>query len=216
MFIFKSPFILGGVLLGMLLNPTVKAAIISIQVPQQAQQDGTFLVEIHVEQAVNLYALQFDIRYDNQFSVQSIAGGNFLQGPNGHYFIQGSDNQAGLLSNMADTLLGPNPGVSGNGVIASVKFQAVSPGAGTVAIENPVLTNSAGVQLDVQSGTEPGGQPSDQLSAAQATIQVGPLEVAPEVTAQNVPILSFWGFAILNLVLILLGRSYLKANNVRR
>jgi hypothetical protein len=73
----------------------------------------------------DLYAYQFSLNFDPAvLQVSSVTEGPFLSTAGPTFFDGGTaDNMTGLLSFVFDTLLGPAPGATGDGVLAVIDFQ---------------------------------------------------------------------------------------------
>ncbi len=91
-------------------------------------------------------------------------GGNFLTGPNGHHFIPGT---SGTLTGLADTLLGPVTGGSGDGLLAQLNLTATTAGAASLSGANILLFDSSGALMPVTP-------PTRQLQVNAAAIQLTP------------------------------------------
>jgi hypothetical protein len=63
-------------------------------------------------------------------------------GPGFTFFLAGSDNGSGAVTNTADTLIGAVPGASGTGVLATLTFTAIAPGVSPLSLENVLLLDS--------------------------------------------------------------------------
>lgn len=117
----------------------------------------TFSLDVAVINVTDLYAFQFDLGFDpNVLSVTNVGEGPFLPSGGSTFFIPGTiDNVGGTVSFNADTLEGPIPGVTGNGVLVTFDFTPVTAGTSTVSIFNVILLDSsgAGINTNTQDGT---------------------------------------------------------------
>jgi hypothetical protein len=148
--------------------PCVAAPILSVEPANTAVDVGqTFSVNVSIANAVDLYALQFDIGFDpSVLSANTVTEGPLLATGGTTFFIEGGiDNLAGTIANTADTLVGIVPGVTGSGLLATVSFKAIAAGTSPITIFNVTLLDSS------FSGVAP------TTVGAAATVSAG---VAPE------------------------------------
>lgn len=84
---------------------------------------------------VDLYAFQFALRYTpGLFSLVGVSEGDALSGVGSTFFVAGSgDDALGELSLTGNTLIGAQPGFSGDGWLATIELRAI--GAGAAALE---------------------------------------------------------------------------------
>ena len=113
-----------------------------------------FSLGINVDSITDLYAFQFDLKFD-QGALQAISEteGSFLASGGPTLFIPGTiDNFNGFVTGLADSLEGVGPGVSGGGRLAEVTFQAIGVGSTSVNILNLLSLDStgSGIQAGVQ------------------------------------------------------------------
>ena len=119
-----------------------QAGSIEIVPPSTVTTEGSMVtVAAEVVAISDLYAFQFDLRYDPLvIHAVSLAEGGFLSSGGPTFFLPGTiDNIAGLISFTGNTLLGPGPGVTGSGALATFDFLVVGPGSSAVLFENVVL-----------------------------------------------------------------------------
>lgn len=118
----------------------------------------TFLVDIRISGAVDLYAFQFDLGFDPNFvSANAVTEGTFLSSGGSTLFIDGTiDNAAGTISDVANALNGAVPGVDGAGVLATVSFTASHAGFSNLTFFNPIFVDSNQVDVSV-GGVAPAG-----------------------------------------------------------
>jgi general secretion pathway protein D len=140
---------LNTVLLGLLLflaAVTASAeAIVSIHPPMITEAPGSeFSINIDIANVSDLFAFQFDLSFGPTIlSATSITEGTFLPGGGTTFFIAGAINEsAGVISSTADSLIGPIPGITGNGALAEVQFTALATGMSTVTLSNVLLLDS--------------------------------------------------------------------------
>lgn len=124
----------------------VQAATISIQPSSASAVVSGAPVSLNVEvfNVTDLFAFQFDIGFDpTVVSAVSVSEGSFLPSGGTTAFVAGTiDNTAGTISATADSLIGAVPGVSGAGVLASLRFAANAPGTSPVTLSNIILLDS--------------------------------------------------------------------------
>jgi LysM repeat protein len=130
----------------------------------QVNVGGTTTLEIRVENVVNLYAVDIELKFDqtrlqvqdadpNKDSIQ-IAPGDFLK----LGFVEGNDgdNSTGVVHYVA-TQTAPSPPVSGNGLLASITFEGTALGNSDLIFSSVALVGLNGTEVqpisaDVQSG----------------------------------------------------------------
>ena len=137
---------LWGMVLALLAAP-VSATTLSFAAPPAVVQVGdNFTLDVLVAQAPDLYAFQFDIAFDPVIvQLNTVLEGDFLSaGGRATFFLPGTiDNIAGTVSFTANTLVGPGPGVSGDGWVVHLSFQALTAGRSELSFGNVVLLDSA-------------------------------------------------------------------------
>lgn len=129
-----------------LLAEPAAATTLSFATPATAVPVGqAFTLDVLVTDAADLYAFQFDIAFDPTLvQATGVQEGGFLSAGGATSFLPGSiDNLVGTVSFTAGTLTGPEPGATGNGVVAHLSFQALAPGQGALSFGNVVLLDSA-------------------------------------------------------------------------
>lgn len=122
------------------------APVVGIQPPLSSVTVGqAFEVTVAVAGVADLFAFQFDLTFDPALlAAVSIAEGAFLPGGGPTFFVPGViDNALGTINFTADTLFGAVPGVSGDGALAVVRFQAIGLGAGAIDLAGVTLLDSA-------------------------------------------------------------------------
>jgi hypothetical protein len=105
----------------------------------------TFTVDVDATGVTDLYAFQMDLTFDpTLLSAVSVTEGPFLPSGGTTFFLPGTiDNVGGSVTATADSLLGPIPGVSGNGTLLQFEFTALTPGTSAVDIANSFLLDSS-------------------------------------------------------------------------
>jgi hypothetical protein len=144
---------------------------LSIQPPSTSVSPGqTFSLGVNIAGVQDLFAFQFDLSFaPGILAATNITEGSFLSGlppampPPGKlgggdptFFIPGTiDNTAGSIAFTADSLLGPTAGVSGDGVLATVDFDALGSGSTLIDLANILLLDSQGAEIpfSIQNGS---------------------------------------------------------------
>ncbi len=132
---------------------------------------GNFTLDINIANVTDLYAFQFDIGFGpSVLQAMGVLEGPFLAtGGNTSFFPGFIDNGAGNITFIADTLLGPGPGVNGGGTLVILQLLASGVGTSTIDISNLILLDSSLNQIDAttESGmvtvTSPIPEPSGIL-----------------------------------------------------
>lgn len=60
------------------------------------------------------------------------------------------DNAAGTISFVFGTLLGPEPGASGSGILASISFEALGAGSSALVFSDLLFLDSSGLDIAVE------------------------------------------------------------------
>jgi hypothetical protein len=108
---------------------------------------NTVSVPVNISSVSNLYDWEFDLSFDpTVLQLTGVSEGPFLSSGGGTtFFFPGfTNNTAGKVTFVADTLIGPVPGVTGGGVLADLQFQAISLGSSALTLSNVILQDSAG------------------------------------------------------------------------
>jgi Cohesin domain len=122
-----------------------EAAVISVQPSALSVAVGqTFSLDIQISSVSDLYAFQFDLDFaPSVLAATGVTEGTFLLTAGGTFFVPGTiDNVAGSISFVADTLIGPVSGASGDGVLAEIDFTALLAGVSPINISNEILLDS--------------------------------------------------------------------------
>lgn len=116
-----------------------RAAPMSLSGPASVAQGTTFTVGIDIGLVSDLYAFQIDVSFlSSVLQLQGIGEGDFFQTGGG--FIPGViDNAAGSITFIANAVLGPGPGVSGQGRLVELIFETIAPGDAVLSLSNPLL-----------------------------------------------------------------------------
>jgi hypothetical protein len=127
-------------------------AVLSVQSPATVSQGSTFVVQVNISGAADVYDFQFDLGFNPAvLQATSVVEGAFLPGGGATFFIPGTiDNIGGSVANNADTLIGAVPGVSGAGPLTLVLFDftALAPGTSALTISNVILLDSTLANLN--------------------------------------------------------------------
>jgi cohesin domain-containing protein len=133
----------------------VNATIIEFSPPSTSAALGSSVVlDIVVMDVADLYAFQFSVKFDPSIlSAQGETEGPFLPMGGPTFFINGAiDNITGSINFTGDTLIGPIPGVTGTGVIASIAFAAVGGGTSPLSFADVLLLASTLSPIDTSVG----------------------------------------------------------------
>jgi hypothetical protein len=122
------------------------ADVVDIVGPPGSPNPGdTFSVDVNVTGVTDLYAFQFDLTYNPALiSALSVSEGPFLPTGGTTFFVPGTiDNVGGSVTDTADSLIGPIPGVTGDGVLATFQFVTLAPGTSDLSFANPIFLDSS-------------------------------------------------------------------------
>lgn len=148
-----SPLALGAALLVMPYEAEA-AAIVSISpVSFDVEVGESFVVDIAIEGVEDLYAFQFDLSFSPSIlRADDLLEGAFLTAGGGTFFIPGIiDDVLGTISFTASSLLGPGPGVTGSGVLATLRFTSLAAGVSPIALSGAILLDSGLADIDFVS-----------------------------------------------------------------
>ncbi len=178
------------------------AASLSLQSSASAVQVGdSFSVQLNVSGASNLYGWQVDVFFNpSVIHVLSTSQGTFLSsGGFTTFFLNGTlNNTLGLVDDLLATRLGSVLGASGNGLLATLNFQAVGPGVSPISLGNVVLASPSGASLPV------GG-----LSGASVNVENPPNQ-------SQIPTLDATGGCFLMLALLVAGSRWVRRRSPAR
>lgn len=132
--------------------------VLSLNVsPSTAGVGSTVNVQVQITGAVDLYAYQFSLLFNpTVLQATGATEGSFLGAGGTTFFVPGTlDNTAGAVNFTVGTLLGMLPGVSGDGVLATLSFNAAALGTSSFQFGDVVLLNSelADVTAQLQGGS---------------------------------------------------------------
>jgi hypothetical protein len=124
--------------------PASAGPIVNIVSPGSVTLSNSFTVNITITGAVDLYAFQFDLGFDPSIlQTTSVTEGSFLLSGGATFLVPGTiDNTAGAISNIADTLVGPVPGVNGDGDLINITLNAIGTGTSELTLANQIFLNS--------------------------------------------------------------------------
>jgi hypothetical protein len=132
----------------------VQAAPILATPPGTAAVGETFLLEITIADAVDVWSWQFDLAFDPALVRATAVGeGPFFSSAGTSIFGPGvMDNAAGLVSLVTGAYVDLPPTPAGGGVLASIEFVALAPGAPAFLLSNAFL-NLLPVGFEVTNGS---------------------------------------------------------------
>lgn len=187
-------------------------------------------VAMRVEQAQDLYGLEFHLRFDpkilqvqdadNETVGVQIESGDWLQ--DGFVATNQVDNKRGTID-YAATLLNPAPALSGDGIAATIQFKALRDGTSPLQIEKAILATRDAQEIESQiqdgavgvsvSGQAPSVQANQNTDKKSNTRKTTPQTAAlPSnlllLGAAGIGIIAFVGaLGLLLLVVLMRGRS---------
>jgi len=141
------------------------APILSFSTGPAAQVGSTVTYNIAIDDIADLYAYQFSINYDARYlRALNVTEGAFL-GTAGSTVSGVIGMDTGLIDFVYGSLLGPTPGASGSGLLASITFEAIGAGTSALSFADVIFLDSVGddiAGLSALSGqgivlAEPGG-----------------------------------------------------------
>ena len=153
------------------------APILSFSTGPAAQVGSTVTYNIAIDDIADLYAYQFSINYDARYlRALNVTEGAFL-GTAGSTVSGVLGMDTGLIDFVYGSLLGPTPGASGSGLLASITFEAIGAGTSALSFADAIFLDSVGddiAGLTALSGqgvvlAEPGG-PVDVPEPASALL----------------------------------------------
>jgi hypothetical protein len=141
------------------------APILSFSTGPAAQVGSTVTYNIAIDDIADLYSYQFSINYDARYlRALNVTEGAFL-GTAGSTVSGVLGMDTGLIDFVYGSLLGPTPGASGSGLLASITFEAIGAGTSALSFADVIFLDSVGddiAGLTALSGqgvvlAEPGG-----------------------------------------------------------
>lgn len=125
--------------------PAWAAPILSAETtPNPVTLGSTFDVDVRIDDIVNAYGYQFTLNFDaSLFQAIGVTEGGFLGSAGTTYFDGGStDNTAGTISYVFNTLVSDIPGASGSGSLASIRLQAIGIGSGSLSFSDVLFLDT--------------------------------------------------------------------------
>jgi Cohesin domain len=165
----KWATIVAGVLLASVFSSPICADTLSLEPSTSSvNAGGTVTLNVDISGTSNLYAFQFDVDFDPTVVTGiSVAEGPFLiddTAMNFTYFIPGTVSGNSLV-NTANTLLGPETGVSGMGTLAVLTLQIAAGATGSTSLDlanvillddgGPLTLNGATININSMAVPEP-------------------------------------------------------------
>lgn len=135
--------------------PAVAAPILSVSPANSTHSPGDlFSIQISITGAVDLISYQFDLGFNPLLvHATTVTFGPFLEtgGSTVHTF-GAINNVTGLIDSISDVLISGS--VNGDGVLATIGFQADAPGTTGLTLSNVILLDANFVGLDpaIQNG----------------------------------------------------------------
>ena len=130
------------------------APVVSLQPSTGTHTVGdTFSVELLGTGLIDVYAFQFALNFTSGvLGVSGVSEGDALSSVNTTFFVPGAaDNGAGTLELSGNTLIGAVSGFSGDGWLATIDFQALGVGVGSVQLTDVLFLDSLLNIIDVTS-----------------------------------------------------------------
>lgn len=122
--------------------PASAVPLVSVEPSLSTASIGNFVdVSVNIMSPMDIFAYQFDVNFDPEIlSAISAEEGRFLAVGGPTFFIPGAvDNLSGTISFIANTLIGNAPGVSGDGVLAIVRFEVLAIGVTAIDLSGILL-----------------------------------------------------------------------------
>lgn len=135
---------LGMALLGAASLQAGAATLTAVAAPNPANIGETVVLDIRVADVTDLFTYQFSLSFDpTVLRASSTAGGDIFSGSTAVDLPGTIDNDAGMILLGFGTLIGSIPGVSGNGSLGKITFQAVGGGNSAITFSDVQLLDSA-------------------------------------------------------------------------
>jgi hypothetical protein len=120
------------------------APILSFSTGPAAQVGSTVTYNIAIDDIADLYAYQLSINYDARYlRALNVTEGAFL-GTAGSTVSGVLGMDTGLIDFVYGSLLGPTPGASGSGLLASITFEAIGAGTSALSFADVIFLDSVG------------------------------------------------------------------------
>jgi hypothetical protein len=125
--------------------------------PTRVGQQDSLSVDVPISGVTDLFAYQFALIFNPAIlSATLVEEGTFLKGFGPTSFVAGtSDSKAGIIDNIAGTLVGSIGGASGNGFLVAVTFLANAVGVSPLQLSDVILLDSSlsEIPVTVQAGS---------------------------------------------------------------
>ena len=120
------------------------APILSFSTGPAAQVGSTVTYNIAIDDIADLYSYQFSINYDARY-LRALNGteGAFL-GTAGSTVSGVLGMDTGLIDFVYGSLIGPIPGATGSGLLASITFEAIGAGTSALSFADVIFLDSVG------------------------------------------------------------------------
>jgi hypothetical protein len=120
-----------------------------VTTPNPSQVGSVVDVDVRISDAIDLYSYNFSLNFDaSLFRAIGVSEGAFL-GAGGATYSDGGTIGSGTISYIFNTLLGPEPGVSGSGSLAHIQLEAIGIGSGAFSFTDLMFVDSALNELAV-------------------------------------------------------------------
>jgi Cohesin domain len=133
------------------------AQTVSVNATGPAVPGSSVTLQVLINGIVDLYAFQFSLSFNPAvLQATGVTEGAFLPAGGGTTFDDGTiDNALGKVSLVFDSLSGFVPGVSGNGVLASMNFNVIAAGTSPLTFSDLLFLNSqlADITVTGQNGS---------------------------------------------------------------
>lgn len=123
-----------------------------VAAPAPAVLGSPLVLDVQIAGALDLYGYQFSLSFDpSLLQATGVTEGSFLSsaGPTS-FGVGGINNATGTVSFVFDSLLGATPGVSGDGLLASIGFNVMQVGVSGLTFSNALFLDSSLNTLTVQ------------------------------------------------------------------
>lgn len=123
------------------------APILSFSTGPATQVGSTVTCNIAIDDIADLYAYQFSINYDARYlRALNVTEGAFL-GTAGSTVSGVLGMEPGFIDFVYGSLLGPIPGASGSGLLASITFEAIGAGTSALSFADVIFLDSVGADI---------------------------------------------------------------------
>ena len=123
------------------------APILSFSTGPATQVGSTVTYNIAIDDIADLYAYQFSINYDARYlRALNVTEGAFL-GTAGSTVSGVLGMEPGFIDFVYGSLLGPIPGASGSGLLASITFEAIGAGTSALSFADVIFLDSVGADI---------------------------------------------------------------------